>query len=78
MRNAGWSFEVVDALLPELEPVDERTHQAWVIEILGEIGPAAKKAIPKMRAFLQLQPFYRHRAKEAIEKIEKGLAKSKP
>jgi len=64
--------DVVDRLLSDLEPVGELRHQAWVIDILGDIGPAAREALPKIRPFLKLQPFYGYRARDAIRKIERS------
>jgi HEAT repeat protein len=77
-RFSAGSDEAVPALTEVLEgSSDERTRMT-AARALGEVGPEAKSAAPKLRALLKDEnQWMREQAEEALKKIE-GEARPAP
>ncbi|MDF1665293.1 MAG: HEAT repeat domain-containing protein [Planctomycetota bacterium] len=67
--GAGGAVDVLIKLMR-----DHAASRLRVINVLGEIGPEAKAALPPLRVFLG-HPRFKSGARRAIEKIEKELKK---
>ncbi len=67
----GLGDRAVDKLIAEIASPSETRHKAWLIEVLGRMGPRATKAVPHIKKYLAMQLFYSARAKEALQKIRR-------